>query len=207
VKRFLLFLLLALPLAARPPGKNATFTIVAETISSEGTCSATAIGPHAILTASHCEMPTDFVRVGDREAHVDKIIRDKQDHSIYLLGGITFTEFVEVKQNEYEIGQEFHVWGAPSSFDHIYRHGYVAGVIPTSHSGRPAMLVLDFNGFLGDSGAGMLNNEGQLIGIVTGIDEKKAPTLDSVFKMMGAYEMAFEPGDLHKARNYGVTPK
>ena len=70
-----------------------THHIEMETILGGGSCSATSIGPHALLTASHCEAPSDVIAVDDVKQIIVRVIRDGRDHSIYLLDGPAFAAY------------------------------------------------------------------------------------------------------------------
>jgi hypothetical protein len=70
-----------------------------------GSCTGVAIGPHAILTAGHCNEgadATEHIQL-DYSMHYYKIlmiITDGQDHDVYILDGPAFKNFVLVRQRE-----------------------------------------------------------------------------------------------------------
>src|SRR5258708_3268035 len=103
-----------------------THEIHQRTIVEGDSCSATAIGVNALLTASHCELPTDTIAVDGNLAHVLGIIRDGNDHTIYLLD-ITFVQYASFAKGLPEIGDDIFAFGNPSGFTDLFRRGTVAG--------------------------------------------------------------------------------
>lgn len=61
----------------------------------KGSCSATAIGPHAILTASHCLAHAEAVDVNGKMVRIEKVLQDDRDHSIALMD-IQFTAWAKI---------------------------------------------------------------------------------------------------------------
>jgi hypothetical protein len=123
-------------------------------------CSATAIGSHALLTASHCERPTTDIMIDGEDSRIIGLTRDGLDHTIYLVDKkfekwATFGEDVG-------IGDELYMWGNPEGKLFIFRKGYVVK-IAQAHDDAPIELVIDIQNYHGDSGAGMFNNRGQLV--------------------------------------------
>jgi len=65
-------------------------------------CSATAIGPHAFMTAAHCndaDQPDVQVRIdlSTRRFNLIAVTEDRRDHVIYLTDA-TFTNYINVKE-------------------------------------------------------------------------------------------------------------
>jgi hypothetical protein len=116
-------------------------------------CSATAVGPHTLLTAEHCyvgqntllgmtlgqdvwgpeklyiDSTVDEVRAGTAVQHVIKrIILDHQDHMLLDFGSDThFTTFIPMKFREPVQGEHYYLFGNPALIVDQYREGYVTG--------------------------------------------------------------------------------
>ncbi len=162
-------------------------------------CSGTAIGKHALLTATHCESPTEKIRVNGRDATIVFLLRDGADHTIYLLSGVEFEYYARVFQNEMAVGDEVFMFGNPAGFSRLYRKGVVSGQYFLDDEKKLA-IVLDINNFYGDSGAGVFNKNGDLLGVMSlllGNNQKQAQ-----FKVAGLYAMKFHPEDLENARTW-----
>jgi hypothetical protein len=147
--------------------RKTTHLIVEHTIVGGGAqCSGTAIGPHALLTASHCEQPTSVIMV-DEDEHVKVLglVRDGNDHTIYFVDA-TFKYWSPIVLRSPEIGEDVFIFGNPGKFEDILRKGYVANVMPKDIDG-PEADILDMNGWYGDSGAAVFDADGNIIGIVS----------------------------------------
>jgi hypothetical protein len=132
-------------------------------------CSATAIGPHALLTASHCELPTDDIAVDGQPATIFGILRDGADHSIYYVDS-TFPQWATFADELPSIADRVFLFGNPGSDEDIYREGYVAAIKTgelTPFSDSQTAIYFDLNGFFGDSGAAVFNAKGEIVGIIS----------------------------------------
>jgi hypothetical protein len=126
-------------------------------------CSATAIGPHALLTASHCEHPFDLIMVDSETMRVSvHPMRDNLDHTIYIVDG-TFPVWAKFATEPPQQGDEFFYFGNPGKDTGYLRKGYIAGFDPTQLSEN--QIVLDVNGYYGDSGAALFNTKGEIIAV------------------------------------------
>jgi hypothetical protein len=168
-------------------------------------CSATAVGPHAILTASHCESATDTLHIDgytEGRIQIDRIIRDDADHSIYLLSGITFEHYTAVYL-DYKpvVGEQVFFFGNPGVWSDLYREGYVAG-----HTERDNVdtLLVNVNGWHGDSGAGLFTVSGKLIGVISGRATQNGEDKGDVISLGAVYALAFSPAELVEASRYGT---
>lgn len=99
------------------PQESATHmvTYVSEGGRELGECTATAIGPHALLTASHCADESDTTKImldlSTRRYRIKKILTDNRDHDIYLLDGPAFTNTVPYRTRQVKAGEHVYVWG------------------------------------------------------------------------------------------------
>ena len=164
-----------------------------------GHCSATAIGPHALLTASHCESDFADIKVDGKPAHVDKIIYDDSDHSIYLMSGVTFPYAVRVASSPLQQGDDVYLYGNPAEHRDYLRRGYVAAVDNTRDCGT--LIAVDINGFFGDSGSALFNEQGEVTSLISFI--KTDTREDDQMKTMLALDLGFRQSDYDAAAKYG----
>lgn len=178
--------------------RKTTHEIVEHTILGGGAqCSATAIGPHALLTASHCEQPTSKITVDeDEDVKVLGLVRDGRDHTIYILD-VTFKFWSPVVARSPEIGEDVFIFGNPGQFDDILRKGYVANVLEADHE-IPERVILDMNGWYGDSGAAVFDSDGNIIGVVSIVLVQNKGEVNQ--KFMGCIGLGFSKEVLEAAR-------
>ena|SRR6202795_1574743 len=171
-------------------------------IGSPLTCSATAIGPHALLTATHCEAPTDdlLIRHADRVAIVVQRFRDGNDHTIYLIKNVTFADYVIVDlSNKLGQGTNVFMFGCPGTLQDMYRRGYVAGK-------EEDMILFDMADWHGDSGAGIFSEDGKLVAVVSLlVSQSKPDELENAIRFTGAFPLAFTQEQLDKARAFSIA--
>jgi hypothetical protein len=184
----------------------ASIHIFQRTLSGGGACSATAIGPHAILTATHCEEPTDALSIEDFDGDVTITarIRDGFDHSIYLLDGIVFEQYADVDlTNKLEAGEHVYFFGNPGKWSDIYREGYVAGFLigGSIFDPHPPIALFDFQIFFGDSGSGIVSKDTNKIVAVISLVIVQDRSGASI-QLAGAYALHFKQADIDRARAY-----
>ena len=158
-------------------------------------CSATAIGPHALLTASHCERATSHIAIDGIQADVATVLRDEEDHSIYLLTGISFNAWYAGNipvDLPLSVGDDVVIFGNPVPFRDMLRHAYVSG----SDGPGPSIVFLDGNIRSGDSGAGVFSLDGKLLGVVS----VNATGGSSIYA--GVYPMKFTEAQIKQARDF-----
>jgi hypothetical protein len=198
---------------------NETYHVVQVTVAENSYCSATAIGPFALLTATHCELGTDEIALQgkggkpDVDLKIDGRIRDGYDHTILLisptyLAGYKFTTFAAVDLlHKFDFGQDVFFIGNPRGFSELFRKGYVAGSATyTSALGEnvPEILI-DINVGHGDSGAAIFDSNGAVIGVVAGIEVHGTADEGSQYKMPYALALNFTDGQIKEAVAYGTT--
>lgn len=199
---------------------KATHTIYLHSMTNSVKCSATAIGPHALLTASHCEEPTDYISVDGEGAMIVGVpLRDGFDHSIFLVTS-TLSDYAEIDSKDFELGDDVFIFGNPGNDTDIFRKGYVAGFkggtdanpYEELFSGKVSvrMTLFDLNGFSGDSGSGVFDSNGKLRGVInvsyvqnSGHKEVNGVMDDGYnVKFMGSYGLHFTPEQLQRAKNF-----
>jgi hypothetical protein len=187
-----------------------THHIAFRTIVEGRSCSATAIGPHALLTASHCELPAESIFIDNEEADIFGIVRDDNDHSIILVAK-TFKFWSDVSATPASLGDHVFIVGNPGSQDGVYREGYVARLNkPTGFFGSgPTVSLYDLNGYHGDSGAALFNEKGEILGVLSFIDMQTNDKDNTSIKFMGAFAIGFTAEQLLGASDWKPeeTPK
>ena len=169
-------------------------------------CSATAIARHALLTASHCESPSDKIEIDGDDAAIIGIIRDDNDHSIILTDRL-FTDAAEVKEALPEVGDDVFIIGNPATMNDVLRKGYVAKVQQpqglAALFGAPTLIVYDMNAFEGDSGSGIFNEKGEVTGVVSvGHIDKDKQDPAFLIKLMAGLPLQFTTDQLDKAKKF-----
>jgi V8-like Glu-specific endopeptidase len=158
----------------------------------DGTCSGTVVAPTVILSAGHCfqEEENDFgfsiartsMKVDGYEVKILAVVLDGNDHALVKVD-FTFHSFAKLAKVP-AVGAHVHYWGNPAGINNVYREGYVTSY---HHSD----MILNVNGFFGDSGAGIFNEDGNVVGVVSFIAATARHGL--VFSLMGANALEFTP--------------
>lgn len=141
-------------------------------------CSATSIGEYAILTAAHC-FPTDEAvefTIDGREAKARKFARDGNDH-VLILVDIAFEHKATFSKVKAVKGDTVFYYGNPS-LRQLFRIGRVAGF-------KNKEIILDINGWHGDSGAAIFNEQGKVISVVS------EGYIHDIFKLVVIYPLEF----------------
>jgi hypothetical protein len=177
-----------------------------ETITGASMCSATAIGPHTLLTASHCENPTNDLKIqGLDDATIVKIIRDGNDHTIYYLTGVTFPTYSTVDiTHVFTVGEDVFQFGFPGKWAKLYRRGYYMGNPDSGDTAKtePIAQFFDFSVWHGDSGAGVFDTNGDLISVVSVMAIQTQGPDDGRIQATGCFDILFKQSDLDQARAF-----
>jgi hypothetical protein len=164
------------------------------------TCSSTAIGPHALLTASHCDCPGNKIEIDGLEAKIEQSIYDGHDHEIFLLSGITFKDYSNISSHIMKQRDKFFMYGNPKRQEDYYREGYVMSVENDPDYGY--MNAIDLNAFFGDSGSALFNEDGDVISVISKVKLLETKDTTVQMKIMYAFDMGFRQEDLDLARKY-----
>jgi hypothetical protein len=142
------------------------------------TCSATAVAPHALLLAEHCDNITDKLYLKETKKDnpitvLDRISDDK-DHLIYEVD-YTFPEYSKiVLGNKFPQGENVFILGNPEEMYSQFRRGYVSGSMTEEgeYGKGDTYITFDMHAFFGDSGSAIFNEKGEVIGVATTIHDK-----------------------------------
>jgi hypothetical protein len=149
----------------------------------DGICSATAVGTHTILGAEHCFKGAHKLDVDGVPVAVLKVMADGADHVLVIVTA-TFADVAQIGPVP-DQGDAVHYWGNPSGLFDVYRAGYVAGsAVADGH----VFQLVACDGFYGDSGAGVFDTHGQLVGVISLMYQN---TDRGYIKFMGMYPLQF----------------
>jgi hypothetical protein len=126
----------------------------------DGTCSGTLVGPDKLLSASHCFQGGRLLTVNQVPVNVIQYQHDGKDHALLTLDA-TFPSHAPVNFGGMGQGERVFLYGNPSGLVDMLRRGYVAGTVAQG-------TLLDIAISQGDSGAAVFNDQGQVVGVITG---------------------------------------
>ncbi len=125
-----------------------------------GTCSATAIGPDTILSAKHC-FENKLVSVGGKPVTVVSSRTESRDRIVVKIKGVTFKHWAKRGPVPAQ-GDHLRFFGQPEGIPDMYREAIVARVFADG-------IMLQTTVCGGDSGAGLLNAKGEVVGVVSAV--------------------------------------
>jgi hypothetical protein len=215
---FVLLLALTLSVAAQVSSTlkaeqhKATLTIIITNGESEHAgCSATAIAPHVILTAEHCDIENGTLYLNQNQKpftmglEVKEKYYDNNDHMLLVVPGAEFKHFAKYNASEVRTakqGEHIYFYGNPNLIKDQYREGYASGTMhfnigpedKLNAAGPFTMFAVSVVG--GDSGSAIFSDvDGQLIGITTwGLAEGK---------FLGSYPLQFTQDQINQAEGLG----
>ena len=123
-----------------------------------GLCSGTALGPQTIITATHC-LQGDLRSVNGAKASIASARKEGRDTVILTITGPTLRHFAKRGPRAVQ-GQTVRFFGNPGGNADVFRKGYVVRAWTDG-------LVLDMPVCRGDSGAGILDDQGRVVGVVS----------------------------------------
>ena len=178
----------------------------------DGTCSGTVVAPTIILTAAHCfeedtspkedtsikvksspkkkkeadhkkdetADPNTSMKINGRETKIISIVSDGNDHVLVEVDHV-FENYAVIGARPIA-GDHIHFWGNPARLNMVYREGYVSHFIH-------GMMMMNVNGFFGDSGGGIFDDSGHIVGVINIINVH--PYMGVMFSLMGSDPLEF----------------
>lgn len=122
----------------------------------QGVCSGTAVGPDLLVTAIHCGDPA---AIDDVPVQVVERRPGSKDFTVLRVSGVTFKRYLQ-RGPAPKQGDRVRWFGNPVGERDVYRQGYVARVTPEA-------IVIAAQICKGDSGSGLINDRGQVVGVVS----------------------------------------
>lgn len=162
-----------------------------------GSCYGTVVGKNTVLTATHCLSGAKTLAVDGIPVVVYKAYDDKQDH-LLLVTSLSFRNAAS-RGDLPKMGDAVYMIGNPGGLVDIYRQGTVAG---SKKFPDLKATLYDLNGFFGDSGAGIFNQDGKLVGVISILYQQVG---DGYMKTMGSFDLAFTDAQWEEATSLDVT--
>lgn len=152
----------------------------------DGSCSGTIIGPHSVLSATHCFSIDPRMAIWRQPVRILSRMDDGNDHTIVRVGR-TFPIWARVSP-KWVFAEPVSIVGNPGDLTELYRHGYMAGI---EYLDGKLCDLIDIRGWFGDSGAGVFDQDGNLIAVISFIYTLDDPR--GQLTMMGSFPLAFTP--------------
>lgn len=168
-------------------------------------CSATSIGPHALLTASHCEKPDDYVVVDGKRIRIVKYLRDGNDHTIFLLSekDIQFSDTAKVTPRQLHKGEFVFIWGNPGDTGVQFVGDLRIGKYVTQNVFDGIIVdVFDLPAQHGDSGSAIFDSNGNVVDVLSIGGALKIPHYGDVANATGALHLGFKQAELDEAAKF-----
>lgn len=138
-----------------------------------GQCSATAVGPHAFLTAYHCDehekaTQVTFDLATEKHDIVDGAI-DNRDHIIFLVTGTPFVNAEEVHQASAKVGDNVVFYGdGEETYPPQPKYGTVLNCYdPSDIDEASGIACFTTHPLEGDSGSAIYNSKGEIVSLLT----------------------------------------
>lgn len=169
-----------------------------------GLCTGTAVGPHALLTALHCDegqSDTVSLDLAVRKYKIIGHIYDGQDHIIYHLDGPAFTQFVTIKEREAVLGEAVTSYGDGEG--EYPQHSYYGKVVVDENGGDTSEIdiaagahVFTLPAVPGDSGSAVYGKDGDIVALVTYGDKNEQTDKSQAV----GFALAFTPQELEEIK-------
>lgn len=138
-----------------------------------GYCTGTAIGPHALMTASHCNNErdkTDTFRLDNspQDFHIENTLSDNRDHDVYLVD-TQFTNWIPYVVRPAKFGEHVYLYGSggagypPRRLDGT-RISYDD---PSDIDADDGQVRFSMPVIPGDSGSAVFNDDGTIAAVTT----------------------------------------
>lgn len=170
-----------------------------ETAAGKGHCSGTAVSQTVVLTATHCfPAPVVKLTINGHEVKAKAGIDDGSDHMLVVLDQPTFKRWAEWNRRAIRPGQEVAILGNPGDWRGVFRVGIVSGST-VSQDKKFEWILLDLPCFPGDSGGGLFDRRGRLVGMLSAALWQIDPRNGHRISMSGVIAFKFTDGQLAEA--------
>lgn len=175
----LLFLGLQSPSATPQQKASHMIVMLGDDGEGVGTCTATAVGPHALMTAEHCDtdkdaFPTINIDLSTRSYNILDRVKDGRDHLLLYVDGPAFRNIETVSTRTPQIGDKVYIHG---NGGREYPSRRLSGEVipdtdPSDVDEDAGIFRTDIPVIPGDSGSAVYAADGKIVGVVTyGWDE------------------------------------
>lgn len=154
----------------------------------QGLCTGTAVGPHAILLASHCiEREQDNLTIDlALETHdIIATVADGRDHTLLLIDGTPFTFTESVQMGTAAVGDTVTLYGVGGeAYPPVPKYGKVTNCEdPSDMDIKAGEFCTSTHVSPGDSGSAVFNIKGEIVGLTTYSDPDTYPTSSRDFRL------------------------
>lgn len=138
-----------------------------------GVCTGTVIGPHAILTADHCDHNEEFpkVKIDYSFQQYDIVLTetDGNEHTILILDGPEFHDIAPYNVRTAKIGEHAYIVGnGGREYPGVRKDGKVIEEYDPSEVDKAAGIAyFDIHWIPGDSGSAIYGLDGSIVALVT----------------------------------------
>lgn len=139
----------------------------------DGLCSGTKIGPETLETAKHCMVGGPLLRVNGSAVKVLDVKETGKDRVEVKLSGVSWEHWAK-RGPAMKQGDRIRWWGNPRGEPDTYREGYVSRI-------RADAVLVGAIICQGDSGAGLFNERGELVGVVSAMTDQYGCTFMVTF--------------------------
>lgn len=167
----------------------------------EAGCTATAIGPHVLLTAEHCDENEKYslIRIdySTRDYVILKTAGDGRDHILIAVDGPAFKNIAPYKTRIAIKGESTYIWGdGGGHFPARFIPGKVVDEFdPSDVNASQGMFYIDNKVIHGDSGSIIYSSDGYILGLLTyGVENKEARG--------AAFALYFTPDEIQFAQTF-----
>lgn len=127
---------------------------------SGGYCSGTVVGPNEILSARHCFSANLATVDGENVVVLANYPLDHDQHVVKV--GKSYKRWAIKSPIPVRQGDRVSFTGNPYGLSTAYREGYVSAF-------KEGSIVVDIEAGRGDSGAGLFNKRGELVGVISSV--------------------------------------
>ena len=128
-------------------------------------CGGTKGGPNGVRTAQHC-LQRETLTVDGTPVRVLSVVERSPDSVDLTIAGLTFKAWA--RPGTVKVGDRVRWNGNPKGIRNVYREGPVVAVVG-------GLVVVQATVCHGDSGSGMLNDRGEIVGVISRMAPELSP--------------------------------